>query len=234
MRIRTTSTSVATLAALVGAGLMGMFPSQQWIGGLVVLAGVLIFIWDLHIDHGQFEAGSPKTVGVRLAHAWPQFWKAAVAGAIILGGGWLAWVYFTSSATTIMPTPPEEARNNPDNSERIFVQVSPHDIAQEFQNRTTDQANALVSRYIGKWIAISGSVWDISPDKSGGVEIDLGGPNALAIIMSGVFLQLHFSPEWKDRISVLNKGSKINAVCQIDDIQQIGMALGSCELTSSP
>lgn len=135
---------------------------------------------------------------------------------------------------TVLIDPLLATQHNPDGSDRVFVKVSPADIVKDFEGRTTDQASALVSRYIGKWMAFTGFIWDIYPDRSGNIEVDLGGADPLAAVMSGVFVQTHFDARWRDALSVFNKGGKISAVCQIADIQQVGMALGRCELINVP
>jgi hypothetical protein len=126
--------------------------------------------------------------------------------------------------------PRASLRHNPDGSERIFVQITPDNLMGEFKTHTDEHAKEIVSRYIGKWMALSGTVHNISVDSRGGIEVDLtAGADAISALMNGM-LQLHFDSKWREKLNVLQKGNRINAVCQIHDIAQFIMAFGNCEL----
>lgn len=171
------------------------------------------------------------------------------AGAGLFGGGGI-WFFLgsqkqkpaavepASSAKNTSPTAPAFAlvdpraslRHNPDGSERIFVQITPDNLMGEFKTHTDEHAKEIVSRYIGKWMALSGTVHNISVDSRGGIEVDLtAGADAISALMNGM-LQLHFDSKWREKLNVLQKGNRINAVCQIHDIAQFIMAFGNCEL----
>jgi hypothetical protein len=134
------------------------------------------------------------------------------------------------TGTPRLITPPSSARRNSDGSERIFVSVSPIEMKEVFDKHTMLQAQGLLQPYKGKWMALSGGLNDIHKDNGGGMMVNLGAPGLGAFFNYGMALQLHFDPVWNEKLSVLKKDSIISAVCRIDDIQQIGMAFGGCEL----
>ena len=131
-------------------------------------------------------------------------------------------------ATTLIEPPPSMRRNS-DGSERIFVQVSPSDLMGEFKTHTEEHAKEIVRRYLGKWMALKGTVYNVSTDNGGGVQVDVGGNDALSVITNGV-LQLHFALRFREKLLVLKRGQTINAVCRIDDIEEVGLALAQCEI----
>ena len=243
MRLKTSSSSVATLVGLVGTGLIGMFPDAKWIGGCVIVAGILIFLYDLHIDNGQIETGSPKLAGARFVQVWPQILKIAVIGALVIGLGWLLWLSIfrgsilsvvgldtspDATGSVVLIEPPRSVLFNPDGSKRIFIPVSPNEIKANFDGRTNVQANALNAPYLGKWTAITGKIGNIYSNSDGATMVDFGSVEAIG--SGAMMVQANFESSWHDQLSVLKKGQKISIACKIDDIEELGMALSACEL----
>jgi hypothetical protein len=55
MRLSVTSGSFSSAFGLVGAGMLALFPDAHWIGWLLVTAGILVFLFDVRIDHGDVQ-----------------------------------------------------------------------------------------------------------------------------------------------------------------------------------
>jgi hypothetical protein len=110
VRIKTTSTAVSALAGGVGAGLIDMFPHEGWIGACAILASVLIFLFDVHIEGGRIESGSPETVGKRLFLMGPQILIIAGLAALITGASWYTYrKFFVAPSTAIAAGPLDNA-----------------------------------------------------------------------------------------------------------------------------
>jgi hypothetical protein len=133
---------------------------------------------------------------------------------------------------TTLIEPPIALRHNSDGSERIFVQVTPSDLMAEFKTHTEEHAKEIVRRYLGKWMALKGTIYDISTNNRGDIKVDIGGTDALSALMNGVH-QLHFDVRSQDKLSVQKRGNIISAVCRIDDITGIGIALALCEIVET-
>ena len=57
MRLRTSSGSFSGGLGIVGTGVALMFPDAKWLGALLVIAGTLIFVFDVHFERGKLEIG---------------------------------------------------------------------------------------------------------------------------------------------------------------------------------
>lgn len=76
-----------------------MFPEARWIGALLVILGALIFIFDIHVEHGHLEVGqsSERTAG-RVRGVGERFLLVAIA--LIVGlGCWSAWHFYDRQST---------------------------------------------------------------------------------------------------------------------------------------
>src|ERR1700722_2097461 len=50
--------SLSGAAGVVGTGVMGLLPEQRWVGAILIAIGVLLFVFDVHIEHGRVEVGA--------------------------------------------------------------------------------------------------------------------------------------------------------------------------------
>jgi len=90
MRLTFGSGSFFNGLAIVGAGALGIWPDQRWIGALTMFVGFLALIFDAHVERGHFEFGTPQSLGNRLKQMWPQL----LMGVCIIGFGIGAVAYF--------------------------------------------------------------------------------------------------------------------------------------------
>jgi hypothetical protein len=88
MRLSLTSGSVSQGLTAIGTGVAVMLPDARWIGGLIVLVGILTLIFDVKIERGYLQYGTPQTLPRRLAAMAPQLMM--FAGILIFLAG-LAW-----------------------------------------------------------------------------------------------------------------------------------------------
>ena len=85
MRLNLTSGSLFQGLTAIGGGFAVMFPDTKWIGGIIILVGVLSLIFDAHFERGHLEMGTPQSLGRRLTRVWPQYLMVAGALALIVG-----------------------------------------------------------------------------------------------------------------------------------------------------
>src|SRR3979409_226141 len=74
MHIKTTSGSGAGALGVIGTGLALALPDAKGIGWTLVVIGLLVFVFDVHMERGQIAAvGSPATLKQRFKRMWPQY-----------------------------------------------------------------------------------------------------------------------------------------------------------------
>src|SRR5262245_50276288 len=90
MEIKLTSGSLSGALGLLGTGMLSVLPVEYApaLGWLTVGAAAFVFLWDIRIEHGQLDIGTPRSLGWRLTRMWPQLMM--LAGAFLLAFG----VYF--------------------------------------------------------------------------------------------------------------------------------------------
>jgi hypothetical protein len=129
---------------------------------------------------------------------------------------------------------------------RIVVNVTPRFLAELHKDHMTSlEAEAATERYIGKWMAISGLLADMSyenrqrtilnvtveefsePIKKRGI----GAVFERIERQLGIITFLHFNDKkWIERLTVLNGGDEISALGQIAIIDRHWIRLDNCEL----
>ena len=135
----------------------------------------------------------------------------------------------------VVPTPPTPAppnaggtsptaggRNYPVPSDRPIVNESPDDLLKFFKDHTHIQAQKLLETYIGQWMVIR----------------DVEVINVITLANGKLFVNantnaaLTFNEDWKPKVSVLRKGSRITAIGQIKGVLSTGsnLDLDNCEL----
>jgi hypothetical protein len=85
MQIKTTSGSGAAGLGIVGTGLALALPEVKWIGWLLVIAGLMVFLFDVRIERGHVAVGSPMSLRQRWKRMWPQY-LMVVAGILFFVG----------------------------------------------------------------------------------------------------------------------------------------------------
>jgi hypothetical protein len=73
MRFKTTSGSGAGALGIIGTGLALALPDAKWIGWTLVGIGLLVFVFDVHIERGQIAVASSVSLKERFQRMWPQY-----------------------------------------------------------------------------------------------------------------------------------------------------------------
>jgi hypothetical protein len=79
---------------------------------------------------------------------------------------------------SLIANPPLSVRRNQDGTERIFVHATPSEILSEVAGHTDQQVQAIVARYLQKWMAVTGTISDIRDESS----ISRGNPKVMVIL----------------------------------------------------
>jgi len=236
--------------ARIGAGIIAMLGggiAQNWLterlgfwGGFVVTAMVMLA--------GVFSLVTSDSFGRALS---PTFTRSrAYVGALLslLVVVWLAYTATQHSATASKTS--DQARNDKAPStqigtespapavqsvppstmmgDRIVVNVTPDYLMGIFRERTTADARRLTANYIGKWMRISGTVYDVD-------RTDLGRGkegNFVTVIWNkntSVSLVFH-EQRWMDSVSVWKRGDTVTVLGQIQHLGALTIILNNCEL----
>jgi hypothetical protein len=107
-----------------------------------------------------------------------------------------------------------------------IVDVTPEELATLYKDHLTAQAERLAEPYIGKWMKISGQLWNLHKSSGGNSILVIRGPG------SGFWpiLFLNFMPEWESRVEVLRRDQNVSVVGKIDRISEDSLHLRDCEL----
>jgi hypothetical protein len=117
--------------------------------------------------------------------------------------------------------------------ERIFV---PLDVTVGFlrgliRNKTRIHAEKAISFYIGRWMTVSGKVREVSSATlSDDFSVRLEGSTDA----SDGAIFMFFDSKWASHLSILNIGSEISALGQIDNVDISGLWLINCEPRLQP
>jgi hypothetical protein len=106
--------------------------------------------------------------------------------------------------------------------ERIFVgeSITAEYLVSFFKQQTTVQATNATKDYIGKWIKVTGSVYDVLSTTSDFAQITFERQQ------SSLLLHMHFSGSWRDRAIILRRGDNITVISQISEITSFALSLG--------
>ena len=129
---------------------------------------------------------------------------------------------------TVKESLPSRPLALPPGDRRIVVNVPPVYLMDFYNQHAAAQADRLVAVYKGKWLALSGTVYDVSPMRARDedarfVSVEL--PGALRTIVSLVFKR-----PWLDRVSVLKRGDAISVLGKIGEVGRTRFILEDSEL----
>ncbi len=73
MHLKTTSGSGDGALGIIGTGLALALPDAKWIGWTLVGIGLVVFVFDIHIERGQLASSikSTATFKKRFKRMWP-------------------------------------------------------------------------------------------------------------------------------------------------------------------
>lgn len=110
--------------------------------------------------------------------------------------------------------------NIPSHRDKQVVNVSPSYLIKFFEDHVHVQAEKILEAYIGQWMTI--------PDAEVTDIMNLSSGKVCVYTKAGVLLT--FNVDWKPRVSVLPRGSRINAIGQIKGMIASQVDLYNCEL----
>jgi hypothetical protein len=121
--------------------------------------------------------------------------------------------------------------------ERIVANVTPQDLVRVCIDHLDHQAQTLIQPFIGKWLKVTGPIFDIGPIFN--VSTDQGGWFVSVLLTKtteneadghDTQIILYSQPQWKDRLSILSRNQNVNVLGQIKKVSWIGIQLEDCEL----
>jgi hypothetical protein len=110
-------------------------------------------------------------------------------------------------------------------SERVIIDSSPESLQTLLKGHTAIQQKKITEIYIGKWLKISGPVFDVLQTSSKDTTLVALRPNGL----SGM-AKLWFSKGWSERTSTLRVGQNVSVIGKITYISELDIELHECEL----
>ena len=121
---------------------------------------------------------------------------------------------------------------------RAFIPegMSCADLSKPFSDFTNLEAESMVSRYIGKWMKVRGTVRNISDTKAGAIQVDCDTQNFKRdnpLYVTGTQTFLHFSGKNREGAKLLSKGTTVSAVGRIRRIGHTSVTLYYCEIVGS-
>lgn len=127
----------------------------------------------------------------------------------------------------VVLTPPKEGRAY------VGENVTPTYLRGLYQGSTKLQGDNASIPYKGKWIRVSGAVYDVTPRGNGVfyVHIQYDRPQGVPYIETIASTMLIFN-EGGDRVEMLHKDDLITADGQIQAIDNMSLTLNNCELIS--
>ena len=112
---------------------------------------------------------------------------------------------------------------NHDGSKRLFEDQEPWHLETAFSQNTQIIATQLTRSEIGKWIALTGDIYDVESATNGDLVVTLGGDYN--------FAQMIFAPSWYTKVAKLNKGQRIFGVCKIRAFHRNSIDVEQCEFS---
>lgn len=109
------------------------------------------------------------------------------------------------------------------------MDVTPRYLTDFYTDRMDFEGAALVKRYLGKWMRLSGPLRNVSDHD------DIPGHRWLGVFMQwppgNPSVSMFFNnPRWFDRLLVLKRGDPISVLGRIQKIDRDSMVLEDCEL----
>jgi hypothetical protein len=110
---------------------------------------------------------------------------------------------------------------------RVPTNATPDELSKLWKGNTAVQAGKLSEIYIGTWMTISGSVFD--------VRRALGGDQMLISVKTGSFMlaQCYFHEDWEHRCSVHRKDDSVVISGKVTGFDEHTLSLEDCELVST-
>jgi hypothetical protein len=113
--------------------------------------------------------------------------------------------------------------------ERVFVNLAPHELMMPFETQVEVQAVKSVSRYIGKWYRVMAQVNNIQKYRNDWtIRVFVDRPDRIV----GTQIAMEFPLSAERKIELLDKGTVVNVIGQIQAITSNVITLEHCEFVS--
>jgi hypothetical protein len=206
-------TELLTMTAqFIESWLMNRLVIGLLMGALIVTFGPSVWAWVKRVGLGNVISASfgLMFLGVVGLGVW------SIATSV--------YSYFIDSPALYVP--PANALKNMDGSKRVFTHYSPRDFKRAIDSNTNLMAHKLLQAEFGKWMAVTGGLRDVSMDSydktiSGSVGASNGAWGGYLV----------FDHKWSGQLASLRRGSRIYAVCKIQDVDSLSLKLTNCELS---
>lgn len=235
---------------LLGLGIMAGqgFQVNGWVA-FFWSAAVLVFVYA--VTHRDINAAASK-------YSMPSTTVAMVAAALICGSVWWFLVpqgaqnktestekrfasptqtqpsSLASRPLTAAPphitTPPSSSVVQPEPS-RTITTVTPEALTKLYLDNTSVQADRLASLYLGKWIDVRESVWNVHTLFEGDTVV-ITKHRVKGVKSYTISLGLGFELKWQDTLLPMRRGDAIHALCRIAKVETAGIDLDDCELVT--
>jgi len=218
-----------------------------WAGALIGLAGVSdivrerVVVWRAKLPATQ-ETLTEKEMAARGIKT-----LAFLGIGLFLFGcsslGWMAFILYTqpswinphpvsekwqsqvTAKPAVHPMPPR-ATATP-TAKRIFLNQGPVALLKQYVGLTSVQASRLFELNRGKWMAVTGAVYDeIGPQDGGSYYV------LLDVVPKPYGLGCSFQKQWADTVTALRRGDQIRVVGKVERFEGPTLMLEDCELSS--
>jgi hypothetical protein len=200
--------------------------------GYRLLRPIALLVWSIPViglalwAYGQHSAPSKPKTEAATGGAAPDSGAVAGAAGPVVGA-------VSSPDVGHNPkifTPPRDVIISHGWTGRIFLDLAPKGLSEAFETHTSQEAGLVTAKSIGKWLAISGVVSDVTTVRAPTQQNE--------VMYSLVFIDhdpgsplpyLLFDTAWSERLSLLDKGSNISAACRISEVESFEVRLDKCE-----
>jgi hypothetical protein len=210
MRANITSGSVFQGLTIIGTGAAVILPDQKWIGALIIAVGVLSLIFDVKLERGHLEVGSPRSFWKRLWGMSGQVLMLIGGLVFIVGALWTFWPSSKPAPAVFVPNAMGAWASDKEiqafrKRQRDLVPYSPDLLA----NMYFSAGDSAIAVYKDKWVKISHTFVRLLRSPNDSVVVEFSG--------MWPYMQATFNPlEWEQKLTPFTAGQTINAACKVN------------------
>ena len=107
---------------------------------------------------------------------------------------------------------------------RVYIHRRPSELVKLLEGKTQIQAQSIAQPYIGFWVRVAGSVWEVA-EKIEGIHVHIHDAHGESTAVC-----LQFDKAWLARLSVLSNGDWLRGSGRISSVTSHWVFLVSCEI----
>jgi hypothetical protein len=187
-----------------------------------IAIGLMSLVWIYH------KRGWPSTA----TEASGYFWAAIPIA--IWWGLVFAWNFFRATYRLYAAQSEEIRRFSPSPDpvlpKRVYIPMQAHELVGLLRGLTTINAEKIVAEYAGKWLKVSGTVFNVSEYWKGSDEI------SVSLNVEGLpgLATLRFdAATWRDYLVVYTPGTPLSAAGRVRSIGMTDVTLEGCEVIAT-